>query len=179
MLLFGALIVRHPEIRSGFASLGQRTKAFVVGFGVLLCLGQVIKVNGATFPWVAWTMYGQIRAEDPQSLSYWAIHDDGSRTEVVPPHVFPTLSNARIEHMLQHQFERIERASPTERPVEVDVYEATLRALLRAYAASHPDRDIDALRVEQCRVPLADYEGPTSVSCHSVWQIAIDEEEAG
>lgn len=179
MLLFTALIVRSSEIRAGFASLGRKTKVFVITFGVLLCLGQVIKVNGATFPLVAWTMYGKIRVEDPAPLFYWAIHDDGSRSEVVPPHVFPTLSNARIEHMLEHQYQRIQEASPSERRVKVDVYEASLRALLRAYATSRPDQDFDSLEVEQCHVPLRTYQGPESVTCELAWKISLDEEEAG
>lgn len=173
-VLFAALIYAlagFGPLRRVLVDVPRRYRTIALVFVVLLAVGQVIKGNEYTFPFVGWTMYGTPHPEDPVFYEYTAIRQSGRAEPFDPPRLVPTLANARIDNRLKRQIETIEKTDdPATREREKALHAATLRAFARLADAGSAD-PIVAVQVTRGTVPLRAYSGDEALPRTPLWRI--------
>ena len=151
------------------APLLQRVWAGVLIVGLLV--GQFAKTNSVTFPFVAWTMYGQRRVPPVPVERYYARMADGERQEVSLPRLVPKLANARVEIMLRRQIRLIKRArSDEERERRRDIHHRTLQALLALWSEETGENPV-AMEVVRLSPPATSGVDPDAVGETVLWTI--------
>ena len=129
----------------------SRQPAVVVALGLLalLGLGQLAKKK-QTYPFVAYTMYGNAHEEEATYYLYEATLRSGQRERFRPSAIFPALGAARI---LRGLARRMSAAGEPQQPEPSPLLSSTLRALMRLHNQNHPLDPVVRVSVYRVRLP--------------------------
>jgi hypothetical protein len=163
-ILLGWLAGRKP-FRVLLGQLSLPYQVFLLSFLLAVLAGQVINQETKTYPVVAWPMFTNPVAGDPDYFEYLGILPDGWEVELlVREELFPP----PLGQNLMVQLARLARSiagprSGAANPQDVAHYEGLVRALAQKYNAMHPGQHVHAVDVWRCTVPVRNYLGPSSI----------------
>jgi len=131
-------------------ALGVPVVRFTFALLFLLALGQLIKQK-QTYPFLAFTMYGNAVAGDVTYYEYEAILRSGRRERFRPSNLQPALGSARIVRGLARRLDEsvVDGQLDPTRPAHA-LFESTLRALAGLYNEDFPADPLE--RIETFRV---------------------------
>ena len=175
--LYGILIVylaKQPALIAMLGALKPLQRGFFTTLVAMCLVVQIANISNDWYPFVTWPMYSGSRPDDPRYHEYTAVRADGKEVEFRIVHLLRTSGRLAV-HMLDRALFEIQRRPPGPKRA---ASETRLWALLEVLAARHnkryPDR-IVAIRIWQCTIPMASYDGPQSIERKLLREFRLDE----
>lgn len=178
MLLLAPLLAMfafHPRVRSTLASLPRTLRWFVVAFVGLLVLGNALKQQRVTFPFMGWGMFGRATTSEPRMVVLVAQRPDGSTFRLIPGGVVSDVAVSSLDGRLKDLLHAVtEATSPEARATAETALVRLLDGLARMHEAGGgtPAGPIAAVRVEDCRTAIT---APYARHCDEVGTYPLEE----
>lgn len=173
-LILFAFLARQKPLVDTFLALGLAHRIFLGGFLIAMLAGHLIDRSGKTYPVVAWSMFTRPVEGDPVYFEYAGILEDGQQVALHFDSLFPNTLGRNTIIKMTWLAKSIAKTEPgPERQEQIAHYERTLQALGQKHNATHADNPVRTVHVWECRVPLKDYRGLSSLQRKPFWTVEI------
>lgn len=167
-------LTRRKELIQVFSELTKWYKMFVGSLFFLVVVGHLAGVN--TFPFVAWSMYGEPTKGDPFVYEYTGVLRSGTREPLVPSRLLPSISADRITSKLYRQIGSLDVATDsTQKANLLAQHKETLAALAKLYSKKNPDDPMDVVIVSRTTLYLYPKNGVHQSEPEILWRVNVHE----
>lgn len=168
------ILIGYQPLGDIFRSVSSFYKYFSTGLLTVLILGQVVRQDHRTFPFINWRMYGTVApSANPIFYEYFGKLRSGNTIPFYPAQVLAA-AGGRIDSELADQIEDIQAEQDASRQYQrMMIYKATLKALADLYNKTHEDDPIITISVSKYAVPLENYQKDSLIERQFLFDVDV------